>query len=145
MPKIPIIWHIITLLLLVCAASGQNCPLIDASRQSQSNWGLPNCTFFRPNACCSLPEVELALGASMAQAGIMMESVDSQPEFATRKCRNHLDFLMCYFCSPMQKGWTDNNGKVCLSACVPVCVCANAKFLTCSITRQAGDCLSRLL
>ena len=119
MPKIPIIWHIITLLLLVCAASGQNCPLIDASRQSQSNWGLPNCTFFRPNACCSLPEVELALGASMAQAGIMMESVDSQPEFATRKCRNHLDFLMCYFCSPLQKGWTDNNGKV--TACLGFC------------------------
>jgi hypothetical protein len=90
-------------------------------------------------------KVELALGASMAQAGIMMESVDMQPEFATRKCRNHLDFLMCYFCSPLQKGWTDSNGKVCLSACVLVCVCANAKFLTCSITRQAGDCLPRLL
>ena len=108
------------LLLVVVWANlsqAQDCPLIGAQKTIQSDWALRNCTVFRANACCSYAQVDLALGVSMAQAGLMVQGVDTDPEYATRNCRNHLDYLMCYFCSPLQKGWTEKNGKVptCLS------------------------------
>lgn len=91
----------------VDAANGGQCPLIDTARWPSPNWGLRNCSLFRPEACCTAHEVELAMGPSMQQARLTMEGVDVDPEWEHLQCRNHLDYLMCHFCSPLQGGWVD--------------------------------------
>ena len=91
----------------VATPNGGQCPLIDTARWPSPNWGLRNCSFFRPRACCTAHEVQLAMGPSMQQASLTMEGVDVDPEWQHLQCRNHLDYLMCHFCSPLQSGWVD--------------------------------------
>ena len=129
------------LLLSLCALarSAKQCPLIDTSRASAPNWGLRNCTYFRSDACCNAAEVEMALGPSMAQAGLMLEAIDIEPSYSHLQCRNHIDYMMCFFCSPKQGSWSDVNGRV--TVCAGFC---NRIYTACARARWRGKRLHDL-
>jgi hypothetical protein len=129
------------LFLSLCAVarSAKQCPLIDTSRASAPNWGLRNCTYFRSDACCNAAEVEMALGPSMAQAGLMLEAIDIEPSYSHLQCRNHLDYMMCFFCSPKQGSWSDANGRV--TVCAGFC---NRIYTACERARWRGKRLHDL-
>jgi hypothetical protein len=133
--------RLLLLLVLCSGATAQSCPLIDTTRVPKPAWELGgrNCTFFNTKACCTGREVSLALGPSMKQAGLLLDGVDIDPEFLHLQCRNHLDYLMCFFCSPLQQGWVDTNGKV--LACLGFC---NRVFRSCKEAFWRGQRLNEL-
>ena len=68
-----------------CAAGGV--------RVSAPQGNLINCSWYADNACCQRTEVTSVFG-------------DMYPLYgASTACTNHLNYLMCYFCSPEQYKW----------------------------------------
>ncbi|CAG5127674.1 unnamed protein product, partial [Candidula unifasciata] len=69
--------------------------------------GLVNCTWYSNKACCKRTEVTSVFSA--------MDPLYK----ATKLCRNYINFLMCFFCSPDQYKFYKPNTKamVCLDYC----------------------------
>ncbi|XP_041480067.1 uncharacterized protein LOC129276286 [Lytechinus pictus] len=78
------------------ASDGSVCTYYIDARYSKPESGLPNCSWYNKNACCKRTEVAAVLGS--------MFKVDQ----ATNSCRYHLNYMMCYFCSPEQINWYDD-------------------------------------
>lgn len=79
-----------------------------------------NCTWFRPDACCTNEELH--------------DLIDYQPGFDTSspECRSRLQYLQCYVCSPGQNVFY-NRGSYILRVCESLCdeiyaECADATF-----------------
>ena len=65
------------------------------SRLSAAEGNLVNCTWYADNACCRRMEVTSVFGGMFPLYG------------ATTECRSHINYMMCYFCSPDQYRWYD--------------------------------------
>ncbi|XP_013412152.1 riboflavin-binding protein [Lingula anatina] len=67
--------------------------------------GLVNCSWYSTNACCKRTEVTSVFGGMYKLAR------------ASKKCQNRVNYLMCYFCSPEQHLWYQDQLHVCADFC----------------------------
>lgn len=81
-------------------------------------YSLSNCTWFRERSCCTRTEVTSTF--------LGMPHVET----SNSDCHNHLNYLMCYFCSPDQYQWLrQGKAHICKSFCNDVYKhCKDAKF-----------------
>lgn len=86
-------------------------------RRPKEIYGLSNCTWYRERSCCTWTEV-----MSVFQNMLPLQT-------SSEKCRNHMNYLMCYFCSPDQYIWYKDKVKVCKSFCDALYShCKDAKY-----------------
>ena len=79
------------------------------SRKPKEEYSLSNCTWYKDRSCCGRTEVTSVFQEMMP---IDSSSVD---------CYNHMNYLMCYFCSPDQYKWyRDGKLHVCKEFCQDV-------------------------
>lgn len=100
------------------SAQRQICSYYGSDRVPKEAYSLSNCTWFRERSCCTRTEVTSTF---LGMPHLETSSSD---------CHNHLNYLMCYFCSPDQHQWF-RRGKVhvCKSFCNDVYKhCKDAKF-----------------
>ncbi|XP_019628146.1 PREDICTED: uncharacterized protein LOC109472735 [Branchiostoma belcheri] len=82
------------------------CTYYYDARYSEPQGNLANCTWYSNNCCCRRTEVTSVASSMYPLFG------------ATQKCRNVLNYMMCYFCSPEQYLWYyDNRVHVCGRFC----------------------------
>ena len=89
-----------------------------SERKPKEAYSLSNCTWYRESSCCTRTEVT--------------SSFLGMPHLATSSddCRNRMNYMMCYFCSPDQYKWL-REGKVhiCKSFCDDIYThCKDAKY-----------------
>ncbi|XP_045162508.2 uncharacterized protein LOC123527233 [Mercenaria mercenaria] len=76
------------------------CTVFENTRVAKAEGGLINCSWYSHNACCKRTEVTSVF------------SSNSLPLYmASQDCHNHINYMMCYFCSPDQFHWY-KEGKV---------------------------------
>ncbi|XP_033107601.1 uncharacterized protein LOC117109389 [Anneissia japonica] len=80
----------------VCKSS-KVCSYYGEHRYAAPQSSLSNCSWFSNSACCRRTEVTSVLGG--------MYKINK----ATQECKNRLNYMMCYFCSPDQMDWYDEN------------------------------------
>ncbi|KAK7502501.1 hypothetical protein BaRGS_00006454 [Batillaria attramentaria] len=98
----------------------------DGDRYAKPEGGLVNCSWYSNQACCKRTEVTSVFSN--------IEPLHS----ATRSCRNQLNYLMCYFCSPNQHLWFINQK---LRVCAKYCNSLYEECLTAGVgTRIFGKC-----
>ncbi|GFS17901.1 voltage-dependent calcium channel subunit alpha-2/delta-3-like [Elysia marginata] len=90
----------------------------DNERSPQPEGGLVNCTWYTSKSCCKRTEVTSVFAAMDPLYG------------ATKLCRNYINYLMCFFCSPDQgRFYKSNKVHVCLEYCESLYEeCKNAGF-----------------
>ncbi|CAH1773573.1 unnamed protein product, partial [Owenia fusiformis] len=81
------------------------CTYFESSRYASPESGLVNCSWYSEKACCKRTEVTSVFGG-------MLPLHD-----ATVDCRNKINYMMCYFCSPEQHRWYDKKAYLCSSYC----------------------------
>ena len=89
-----------------------------SDRTPKESYSLSNCTWFRERSCCTRTEVTSTF--------LGMPHVDTSSD----ECLNHLNYMMCYFCSPEQSRWF-RQGKlhICQSFCDDIYKhCKDAKY-----------------
>lgn len=88
-------------------ASAQNpCTYFHGFRYPEPQSNLENCTWYSSNACCRRTEVTAVFQS--------MVKIDG----ATQDCKNTLNYLMCFWCSPDQYLWfIDEEAIVCEDFC----------------------------
>ncbi|XP_068753678.1 riboflavin-binding protein-like [Montipora capricornis] len=99
-------------------AQRQICSYFGSERTPKEAYSLSNCAWFRERSCCTRTEVTSAF--------LGMPRLES----SSSNCSNHLNYMMCYFCSPNQFRWVQR-GKVniCQSFCDGIYKhCKDAKF-----------------
>ncbi|XP_025082769.1 uncharacterized protein LOC112557241 [Pomacea canaliculata] len=107
---------IVCLLLVTCIQSEEEvsyeteerkpCTYFYSDRVAKPEGGLVNCSWYSNQACCKRTEVTSVFSN--------IEPLHS----ATRACRNQLNYLMCFFCSPDQHLWyIDQKLRVCAKYC----------------------------
>ena len=86
-------------------------------RRPKEIYGLSNCTWYRERSCCTWTEA-----MSVFQNMMPLQT-------SSESCRNHMNYLMCYFCSPEQYLWFQDTVHVCKSFCDAVYShCKDAKY-----------------
>lgn len=93
-------------------------PFVGTERRPKEAYSLSNCTWFRERSCCTRTEVTSTFPG--------MPHLDTSSD----ECRNHLNYMMCYFCSPDQYLWF-RQGKlhICKSFCADIYThCKDAKY-----------------
>ncbi|RUS73955.1 hypothetical protein EGW08_018293 [Elysia chlorotica] len=105
-------------LLFEAEDEGQKCSYFYNERSPTNEGGLVNCTWYKTKACCKRTEVTSVFAAMDPLYG------------ATKLCRNYINYLMCFFCSPDQgKFYKSNKVNVCLDYCESLYEeCKNAGF-----------------
>uniref|UniRef100_A0A2C9LYG6 Folate receptor-like domain-containing protein n=1 Tax=Biomphalaria glabrata TaxID=6526 RepID=A0A2C9LYG6_BIOGL len=83
------------------------CTYFYNNRYPNAEGGLINCTWYTANSCCKRTEVTSVFSAMDPLYG------------ATVLCRNYINYLMCFFCSPDQYKFYRANKKV--SVCLDYC------------------------
>ncbi|KAK7093770.1 uncharacterized protein [Littorina saxatilis] len=82
------------------------CSYFYADRYAKPEGGLVNCSWYSNQACCKRTEVTSVFSN--------IEPLHS----ASRSCRNQLNYLMCFFCSPDQHLWfIKQKLRVCAEYC----------------------------
>lgn len=77
-----------------------------SERKPKEAYSLSNCTWYRERSCCTRTEVTSTF---LGMPHIATSSED---------CRNHMNYMMCYFCSPDQYKWfKDGKLRMCKSFC----------------------------
>ncbi|XP_060555180.1 uncharacterized protein LOC132716051 [Ruditapes philippinarum] len=85
------------------------CTYFGNTRVAKAEGGLVNCSWYSHNACCKRTEVTSVFSNMLP---LYMASKD---------CRNHINYMMCYFCSPDQYHWyKDGKVNVCEKFCQSV-------------------------
>jgi len=100
------------------SAQRQICSYYGAERKPKESYSLSNCTWFRERSCCTRTEV-----TSTFQGMPHLET-------SSDECRNRLNYMMCYFCSPDQYQWF-RQGKlhICQGFCDGIYShCKDAKY-----------------
>ncbi|XP_071496991.1 uncharacterized protein [Diadema antillarum] len=87
------------------ASEGSLCTYYIDARVSQPESSLPNCSWYSKNACCKRTEVTAVFGSMY------------KVHLATNSCLYHLNYMMCYFCSPEQIDWYDTKLYICSEFC----------------------------
>ncbi|GFN74273.1 voltage-dependent calcium channel subunit alpha-2/delta-3-like [Plakobranchus ocellatus] len=83
-----------------------NCTYFYNARSPSPEAGLVNCTWYTSKSCCKRTEVTSVFAAMDPLYG------------ASELCRNYINYLMCFFCSPDQeKFYKLNRVHVCLDYC----------------------------
>ena len=100
------LWAAVLLSLMgMCAGQSRYCSYF-GNRAPQAQPGLTNCTWYRESSCCLQEEIN-----------VLFPSV-SPPTGANKVCRNYMNYLMCYVCSPAQSSfYTSERLTVCESFC----------------------------
>ena len=75
------------------------------ARKSKPESGLVNCTWYQEGACCRRTEVT-SVFSKMYPLNL-----------ATDKCRNLLNYMACYWCSPLQYKWFYKRLYICKGFC----------------------------
>ncbi|CAL1532392.1 unnamed protein product [Lymnaea stagnalis] len=83
------------------------CTFFYSNRFPAYEGGLVNCTWYTSKACCKRTEVTSVFSAMDPLYG------------ASVLCRNYINYLMCFFCSPDQHKFFKANKKV--SVCLEYC------------------------
>ena len=93
-------------------------PFAGTERRPKEAYSLSNCTWFRERSCCTRTEVTSTFAG--------MPHLDTSSD----ECRNHLNYMMCYFCSPDQYLWfRQDKLHICKSFCDDVYAhCKDAKY-----------------
>eukprot|EP00761_Pharyngomonas_kirbyi_P014673 gb/GECH01014703.1/.p1 GENE.gb/GECH01014703.1/~~gb/GECH01014703.1/.p1 ORF type:complete len:208 (+),score=22.22 gb/GECH01014703.1/:1-624(+) len=117
-PRITLFFYAIIIGLLCCcsvtnADSGTNetrrtCPYFHQRfTQAQSKETMTNCTHYHKESCCLPSEREH-----------IFAGFPTLPGATSGDCRQQLNFLMCWVCSPYQKNWfVENRLVVCDTFC----------------------------
>ncbi|XP_060084774.1 uncharacterized protein LOC132564029 [Ylistrum balloti] len=95
------------------------CPYygLESNRFTMSNDGLVNCSWYAQKTCCKRTEVTSVFSNMFSLYG------------ATKNCKNHMNYLMCYFCDPEQYRWYKSKAHVCADFCRAVFEhCQDAEF-----------------
>lgn len=89
-----------------------------SDRTPKESYSLSNCTWFRERSCCTRTEVTSTFSG--------MPHLDTSSD----ECRNHLNYMMCYFCSPDQYRWfRQDKVHICQRFCDDTYKhCKDAKF-----------------
>ncbi|XP_071944429.1 uncharacterized protein [Antedon mediterranea] len=82
---------------IVAVCSTKVCSYYGEQRYAAPQSSLSNCSWFSDSACCRRTEVTSVLGG--------MYKINK----ASQECKNRLNYMMCYFCSPNQMDWYDEN------------------------------------
>lgn len=108
-------WHLLLVVsftaLISCVVcetvqdTGKPCTYFGGARVSKNENNLVNCSWYANNACCKRTEVTSVFGGMYPLYG------------ATEECKNQVNYLMCYFCSPEQYMWYDKKAYVCSGYC----------------------------
>ena len=95
----------VTLILILQMKDSLNI-FPDNERKPSESYSLSNCTWFRERSCCTRTEV-----TSIFQE---MPPLDTSNE----ECRSHLNYMMCFVCSPTQYKWfKDGKLNICKEFC----------------------------
>ncbi|XP_033763807.1 uncharacterized protein LOC117345000 [Pecten maximus] len=95
------------------------CPYygLESNRFTTRNDGLVNCSWYAQKTCCKRTEVTSVFSDMFSLYG------------ATKNCKNHMNYLMCYFCDPDQYRWYKSKAHVCADFCRAVFDhCKDAKY-----------------
>jgi len=66
----------------------------ESTRFAKYEPGLVNCSWYVSNSCCKRTEVTSVFSSNMLP--LYEANID---------CRNRMNYMMCYFCSPDQFHW----------------------------------------
>ncbi|EDO46522.1 predicted protein [Nematostella vectensis] len=111
MCRVLLLWTLVNASFLALSEGQQiirasQCTYYGSGRVPEEAYSLSNCTWFRERSCCRHTEVTSVFKGMMAL------------NEASQDCRNHMNYLMCYFCSPEQERWYKNSRlHVCESLC----------------------------
>ncbi|XP_064642695.1 uncharacterized protein LOC135497002 [Lineus longissimus] len=97
----------------------KQCTFFGKYRFSRPESSLINCTWYSSNACCKRTEVTSVFGGMYPLSD------------ATKTCKNQMNYMMCYFCSPHQSQWYEERGRaqVCSEYCRSVFTeCKDASY-----------------
>lgn len=96
----------------------QICSYYGDERKSKESYSLSNCTWYRERSCCTRTEVTSTF---LGMPHIATSSED---------CLNHMNYMMCYFCSPDQYKWfKDGKLHICKSFCDDIFThCKDAEY-----------------
>jgi len=114
-----IVYHLVLLSFIngVVTERGMPCTYFGGVRVSSNEDNLVNCTWYASNACCKRTEVTSVFGSMLPLYG------------SSAECANHINYLMCYFCSPEQHLWYDKSAHICSEFCEAVFEhCKTASF-----------------
>ncbi|XP_041378503.1 uncharacterized protein LOC121390689 [Gigantopelta aegis] len=107
----------------VVIETGNKCSYFYDYRLPTVQSGLVNCSWYAPSACCKRTEVTSVFSKMY-------------PLYkSTTSCKNHMNYLMCYFCSPDQHHWYKEKLSVCLDFC-------EALYEECKTASYNGESLS---
>ncbi|KAL5013722.1 hypothetical protein ScPMuIL_007992 [Solemya velum] len=87
---------------------GQTCTYFEEERFAAPEVGLVNCSWYVQKSCCKRTEVTSVFSSMLPLFG------------ATEACKNRMNYLMCYFCSPEQHRWYKGKVHVCHEFCASV-------------------------
>lgn len=86
------------------------CTYFEKTRFPRFEQGLVNCSWYVSNSCCKRTEVTSVFSSNPMPLYL-----------ATQDCRNRLNYMMCYFCSPDQFNWyKEEQVHICETFCSSV-------------------------
>ena len=95
----------------------RHCTYFTEGRLSKAEGNLINCSWYADNSCCKRTEVTSVFSSMYRLYG------------ASEACKNQMNYIMCYFCSPMQYQWFKKSAEVCSSFCKSIYKeCMNAEY-----------------
>ncbi|KAH3817321.1 uncharacterized protein LOC127882230 [Dreissena polymorpha] len=102
------------------------CTYFEGTRRAKYEPGLVNCSWYSSSSCCKRTEVTSVFASNMMP--LYRASVD---------CRNRINYMMCYFCSPDQFHWyKEGKVHVCESFCASIHIECREAFYN---GKQIGD------
>ncbi|WAR14677.1 hypothetical protein MAR_004782 [Mya arenaria] len=85
----------------------KQCTYFEKNRYAKVEHGLSNCSWYIPETCCKRTEVTSVFSSNMMPL-----------DHASLDCRNRMNYMMCFFCSPDQDQWyKDGKVHVCEDFC----------------------------
>ncbi len=102
--------------------------MIGGERSPKEAYSLSNCTWYRENACCDRTEV----ASVFSEMPALLTSDEG--------CYNRMNYLMCYFCSPVQYLWYNKTLSICQSYCEDIFShCGSAEYNGHSLASKYKD------